>query len=90
MKNSRNTDPESSAIAGELIEKSGLASKHRLVVLNAVRRFPGLTSAELAERTPLDRYQVARRLPEISGVVRGAARKCYVTDIKSVTWWAAK
>ncbi len=85
--NARNSDPISSVLAGEAIEASGEAHNQRLQVLSAVREFPGRTSKELANEAGLDRYMVARRLPEIFQVEKGALRKCKVGRFMSLTWW---
>jgi len=55
---------------------------------------PGWTSAELAAHTGIDRYTMARRLPEAArrfsngtGVYRGPARACRVSKRMAMTWW---
>jgi hypothetical protein len=85
---SRRSDPETSHEAAEQVRRSGDLGRQQLAVLEAVKRWPGLTSLELAARLNLDRYQVARRLPEIEAALR--VRR---GDIKSIngrnhlTWW---
>jgi hypothetical protein len=72
----------------------------RLAVLALVRQCQGWTSAELArwqalrpnEHAPdgLDRYQIARRLPELeqAGLVyRGEVRQDSGTGRTGVVWW---
>ena len=86
LPNARHTDPLSSQLAGEAIEASGQASVQRQIALSAVKRHPGHTSRELAELCPLDRYQLARRLPEIAALKKGDLRHCTVGGILSVTW----
>ena len=59
-------------------------------VLFWLRKHPGLTSAELAKESKLDRHLVARRLPNL--LEQGAARKgtprmCGVGVGRAVTWW---
>lgn len=85
--NSRNSDPVSSVIAGELAESSGLAHNQRLQATAAVKEHPGSTSKELAYLTGLDRFMLARRLHECIGVKRGDARQCRVGGRLSLTWW---
>ena len=61
--------------------------------LDAVACHPGLTSNELARATGLDRYMLARRLPELCDhdrVVRGDPRRCEVSGRKAATWWPAR
>lgn len=85
--NARSADPLSSVLAGETIESSGKASMQRLKALAAVRSNPGLTSKELSAKTGLDRYMLARRLPELLvEVEKGAMRICSVSKRICVTW----
>ena len=85
--NARNSDPITSVLAGEAIEQSGEAQIQRMKVLAAVKAHPGLTSKELAAEAGLDRYMVARRLPEIFQIEKGESRKCRVGRFLSLTWW---
>lgn len=62
----RRTDPVSSHKAAERITRT-VRSEQKRRVLGAVRLYPGRTSRELAEQCGLDRYMVARRLPELLG-----------------------
>ena len=87
MKNTRNADPLSSHLAGEEIEDSGKAATQRAEALKLVHTHEGLTSIELSEYTDLDRYQLARRLPEIKSIVKGLSRHCKVSKKLAVTWW---
>lgn len=86
----RATDPSTSHEAAEDITRSGVRAAQQQIVADAVRRFPGLTSFELAIRAGLDRYVVARRLSEIEetqAIRRGAARLCAESNRKAMTWW---
>ncbi len=90
----RRTDPPSSHAAGEGVEISGIAKDQRELVLTLIRRHPGRTSKELAphaeqEGLKLDRFQIARRCPEL-------IERDLVTDPKTDTrnkpnaelrWW---
>ncbi|MDE2256110.1 MAG: helix-turn-helix transcriptional regulator, partial [Betaproteobacteria bacterium] len=77
---------------GEKVERSGQASSQRAAVLKAVQALPGHTSYELANRVPIDRYVLARRLPELrkAGLVRNGqqSRECQVTGNNAMTWYA--
>lgn len=85
--NARSTDPLSSVLAGDEIEASGKAAAQRGKALAAVRSNPGLTSKELSAKTGLDRYMLARRLPELLiEVEKGAMRICSVSKRLCVTW----
>ena len=62
-------------------------------VLEALKKFPGSTSAELAQLAGLDRYMVARRLPDLEKcdyVSKGSIRECKATGSKAVTWFEWK
>jgi hypothetical protein len=78
--------------AEETITRNGTRDTQAQRVLQAVRRWPGRTSAELAELIscyPYDRYVVARRLPELEflGLVKkGPSKKCSITGHRSLTW----
>jgi hypothetical protein len=73
------TGQYTSALAGVEVHGSGVAADQRARVFAAVMAHPGWTSAELAgAATGLDRYQVARRLPELEHegrVVKGPHRR---------------
>lgn len=62
---SRNTDPHSSHLAESDITTSGERQHQNGIALDVVTLFPGLTSKELSEHCPLDRYQLARRLNDL-------------------------
>jgi hypothetical protein len=54
---------------------------------------PGKTSMELAALGTLDRYQLARRLPdlrEIGRVRNGEDRVCTASGRLASTWWPAE
>lgn len=65
-------DPLSSHRVADDLERSGRGARQAALVLDLVRRTPGLTSGELAARHGVDRHLVARRLPELAqrGLVR--------------------
>ncbi len=85
---SRATDPASSHAAEAAMNRQGWCGTQQERVWAAVKRWPNCTSAELAERSGLDRFAIARRLPELDGIhiERGALRKCTVTKRLSLTW----
>lgn len=88
----RRTDPASSHLAAADITADGTRAAQHHQVLRAVRRWPGLTSRELAQAAGGDRYVVARRLPEVesTGLVhRGPMRPCRVSGRQALTWWPA-
>jgi hypothetical protein len=86
----RNSDPFTSHEAAEVLTMTGVrAAQQRLAAL-AVKQYPGLTSLELSQRARMDRYMLARRLPECEEakeVRRGQVKKCSVSGRSAVTWY---
>lgn len=85
----RRTDPASSHLAAAHITRTGKRSAQQDQATAAVRQFPGHTSFELALLTHLDRYMLARRLPECEtagSVRRSAMRHCTVTGRVAMEW----
>lgn len=79
--------------AAEKLVDSGNHKAQMEIVLIHLRENPGVTSLELAERAGMDRYVVARRLPDLlkQGLVRQcAARKCRIGGSSAMTWEAVK
>lgn len=90
---SRRTDPSSSHDAAAHVAKRGIARRQCETVLAALKTRPGLTSNELAEDAGLDRYVVARRLPELKkrGQVQqkiDCKRRDRITNRLATTWSA--
>jgi hypothetical protein len=90
----RRSDPSSSHEAAASIERTGTDEDQAAAVLEALNRFPGSTSAELAHFTKYDRHMVARRLPELVAErkVRQAAPNghtvpCRMSGKKVCRWW---
>ncbi len=87
----RRTDPESSKAAAR--EARRFHGDHDRIALSTLRERPGLTSAELAELTSLDRWQAARTLPRlrVAGLVtNGAMRMCGSTFRRCLTWFVVE
>lgn len=85
----RDSDPHTSHLAAAEITASGLRHQQQDAAARAVRQHPGCTSHELAVLTGLDRYALARRLPECitaGEVAKGEAKVCTVTGRKALTW----
>ncbi len=87
---SRRTDPISSAEAERRLKISGRWNNQKLMVLRALEKHPGVTSAELSVAMDAkDRYLCSRRLPDLlkEGKVRkGPIRTCAVCGVGCVTW----
>ena len=61
-------------------------------LLDAIRKWPGSTSAELAKRIGMDRVEAARRASDLmrrAEAKQGGVVACTVSGRKAVTWWAA-
>ena len=88
--NFRSTDPVTSAIAGQEIIKKGIAAEQQAICLACIKNTPGLTSAEIADRTGLERHQPARRLSELrrmNEIYSGDKRICSINGTFCLTWW---
>ena len=86
----RANDPESSHRAANEITASGRRGQQIAQTIAAVRAFPGRTSQELCEKTGIDRYTLARRLPEAvtaGAICKGQQRACSVTGKLALTWF---
>ena len=89
---SRRTDPATSHEAAAELVRSGRLDTQCSEVYAALRRHPGATSAEIAAAEGLDRFLVARRLPDL--VSRGLAERCQsrvckVKGTRAITWRAS-
>lgn len=85
----RSGDPVTSKLAARELVDSGRLTAQQTEVLEALQRFPGSTSAELAEAAGIDRYRVARRLPDLERLGRaakGVRRICRAHGSKAVEW----
>lgn len=90
---SRATDPVTSHAAEADTTRSGRRAAQQQQVAEAVRQHPGVTSAELARRTGIDRHAIGRRLPECEtagAVRRGAPVRDPQTGRTGVSWWPAE
>ena len=67
------------------MRRSGALKGQRLIALDLVKQFPGRSSKELAKLGTLDRYQLARRLPEL---VELGHVKVSQTGKEDQKWWA--
>jgi hypothetical protein len=92
----RREDPRSSHEAAALVERTGGAKAQAEAVLEALRRFPMSTSAELSKAMREHRQMPARRLPELAkaGLVtrHNPTREttpCAVTGLRCVRWRVA-
>lgn len=86
----RNTDPETSHEAVDFIQATGQRAAHQRIVLDMVRKLPGLTYRELSVQTGLERHAVMRRLDDLvdaSKIVKGEKR--LVGKLRYTTWWPA-
>ena len=82
---SRRGDPKSSRRAEDQMRSSGALKGQSLRVWEALKKHPGKSSKQLAERTGLDRYMVARRCADLFNV--GAALKVIIGK-QDTKWYA--
>ncbi|WP_401742060.1 winged helix-turn-helix domain-containing protein [Stenotrophomonas geniculata] len=88
----RASDLSTSHEAAHYVVASGLQAHQHDQSAKAVTDNPGMTSNELAQATGLDRYMLARRLPELikaGRVWRGPNKPCTVSGRSACTWWPA-
>ena len=97
---SHREDPHTSTLSAREVTRGGARKRQADEVLRLVRKFPNCTSSELDRlhfmrekgEWRLDRYVIARRLPELADikngalVERGPARQCRVTGRMALTW----
>ena len=88
---SAKADPETSASAARQITRSGKREGQQLAALALVKKYPGCTSFELARKSGMDRYTLARRLPELEHgelVYKSGVKTCEVSGKSASTWRA--
>jgi hypothetical protein len=93
----RQADPVTSKEAARAITASGKRDDQLRQVEALVKAYPGRTSLELAQHTTsMDRYAIARRLPELEDeqkVHKGLPRESVIggrSMKKAVTWWPGR
>ena len=90
---SRRDDPESSHQAEAEHTQTGRRADQQRQAAEAVRRWPGRTSSELARLSGMDRHALGRRLPEIEAgegpgqILRAGERRDPETGRSGVRWW---
>lgn len=82
---SRRSDPPSSKRAEDQMRKSGALRGQALIAFELVKQFPGRSSLELADLGTLDRFQLARRLPELREMGKVRVTQFGKEDQR---WWA--
>jgi hypothetical protein len=90
----RSSDARTSHIAAENFTRSGRRGAQKRALLSWLRgRTTAMTSAEIAVAAEMDRYAVARRLPDLErdGLVeRCAIRQCTAMGTLAITWRATR
>jgi len=81
---SHRNDPATSHAAEARVTRSGTRKNHAELVLEAVRKNPGLTAPELMPITRLGEYQVRRRLSDLREA--GKVQRQHERDNNSC-WW---
>jgi len=88
----RQRDRETSQEGAYAAVTSGKLARQAEAVAQAVHRWPGRTTAELADLMQCDRYCPSRRCPslaEAGRIRRGTKRRCTITNMSCFTWWPA-
>ncbi len=80
----RRSDHDSSHAAADRLEASGAAASQRAKALELVRRFPGMSSLQLARLGKVDRVMLARRLPELR---RDGLVECVRAAGREIQWF---
>ena len=86
---SKKNDQDTSYEAAENYDKTGKRNHHFSLILIAMSGLSPFTSAEIAAWSELDRWQVARRLPEMARaglVARDGKKTCSVLKSNCVAW----
>ena len=82
-------DPETAVEAERTHTSSGKRATHLALVLKAITETPGLTAAEVGERTGLGHVEAQRRLSDLKRmhhVLQGSPRLCTVKGSRMVEW----
>ena len=88
IRNYRNSDPPTSALAGRAVESSGSAKHQRAMCLAAVVKTPGATAREIEDRLGIKAH---KRLPELRAdglICNGPTRTCRVSGRQALTWYS--
>jgi hypothetical protein len=86
FQNYRSTDPPTSVMAGQFVNRSGVARVQREMCFDAVQRRPGLTAREIEAELGIKAH---KRLPELrhAGLIdNGPMRTCTVSERQALTW----
>jgi len=87
----RKSDPITSVMAAERVERSGSAKTNREKVLAFVKTNPGHTSAKIAQAVGFDRHEGGRRVSDLIRaklVKYGERRICNVRGTTMQTVWS--
>tara|TARA_R110002110_G_scaffold251626_1_gene467455 strand:+ start:1306 stop:1662 length:357 start_codon:yes stop_codon:yes gene_type:complete len=86
----RKSDPITSVIAAERVERNGTAQSNRDAVRQCVQQQPGMTSAEIARVIGVDRHEGGRRVSDLVKAMQvkyGQRRLCTVRGTSMQTVW---
>ena len=88
--NCRNEDPQTSRRAFLNHRDTGKLVTNQAIVLDSVRRNPGLTAGELAIKCNLEHVECQRRLSDLNNkklLYRRGARRCQSKGTNMTLWW---
>ncbi len=84
----RNSDPATSHGAADFLRRTGARASQQKLILDVVRRLPGLTVVEIAVQCGLNDHKVGKRLSDLAHaqkISRGDER--VVNGLSYTTWW---
>jgi CRP-like cAMP-binding protein len=83
----RRSDPISSHEAARKLSKSGKLGTHKRIIFDAIKLWPGETSAFIAEAVDIEPYTVRKRTADLrkSGMVRD--NRDTLTKGDELRWW---
>lgn len=87
----RRTDPRSSHEAARGMNQSGAVGTHNAIIVDGIKRHPGLTASELACHIPLTDVQIRKRVPDLARqggpIMYGRHRRSNRTGRLEQTYW---
>jgi hypothetical protein len=86
----RRSDPISSQTAARQLAKSGKLGSHKRAVYDAILRWPGETSAFLAEAIGLEPYTVRKRTADLRRVGMVRDNRTELRRGEELRWWVAE
>lgn len=93
IQRARNTDPIGSHAAAQRVTDTGVAHTQAMTVLDAIRKYPGLSTLALSKASGIDRYVCGRRASELLKselVWRVEDGKCTASGHTAALWYPSE